>query len=272
MRNGRLAELREADAPPAIVAIYEEIKRATGIPQVNLIFRHLATVPGMLAWTWERLGPLYVSGQISDCAGQLTETLPSPKTSGILQELDADDRTGVSEVLRFYNHANRHNLVALTTLANLNTNPAPATKFTASDQPATLDQPQVPRFDVPNLPKLDELPVERRKLVVELASHHGASEMGAVPSMYLHMAVWPAAIALTHRRVVGLANSGSLARDAANVINSADELAGDLTVRLAAADDLPETPEQIAALERIAAFVKNTIPEMVVVGHTLAAD
>ncbi|MGI9408555.1 MAG: hypothetical protein ACR2OV_00675, partial [Hyphomicrobiaceae bacterium] len=53
-----LAELREADAPAAIVAIYEDIKRATGIPQVNLIFRHLATVPGMLAWTWDLLGPL----------------------------------------------------------------------------------------------------------------------------------------------------------------------------------------------------------------------
>ena len=77
---------------------------------------------------------------------------------------------------------------------------------------------------------------------------------------------------MAHRRVVRLADGGSLARDAARVIDAADKLAGELTARLAAVDRLPDTPEQVAALERTAIFVKNTIPEMVVVGHTLASE
>ena len=53
------AEIRETDASPHVAALYADIKAATGTPQVNLIFRHLATFPGVLDWAWAVLGPAY---------------------------------------------------------------------------------------------------------------------------------------------------------------------------------------------------------------------
>ena len=267
-----LPELREGEAPPAIAAIYEDIKRATGIPQVNLIFRHLATVPGMLARTWDILGPLYLSGRISDCAESLSQALPPPKAAGILAELDAADSDRVAEVLRFYNHANRHNLIALSALVRLGAEQHQRTdQSRTSIKPTVSTGPSGSHFDVPRLPKLAELPDEPRRLVSELASRHGASEIGAVPSMYLHLAIWPQAISLAHDRIIGLMKTGSLASDTASVIDSANSLAADIAVQLAPGVRPPDTEAQAAALTRVAVFVENTIPEMVVVGHTLAA-
>jgi hypothetical protein len=47
-----LPEIREEDAPAGIRRIFTDIKRASGTPLVNLIFRHLATIPGGLEWVW----------------------------------------------------------------------------------------------------------------------------------------------------------------------------------------------------------------------------
>lgn len=43
-----LAEIREGDADAATAAIYHDIRQSSVLPQVNLIYRHLATVPGAL--------------------------------------------------------------------------------------------------------------------------------------------------------------------------------------------------------------------------------
>ena len=63
-----LAELAEADAPPEIASIYAEMRHTTGAPMVALIWRHLATMPGVLAEVWRGLGPLYRSGRLQDAA------------------------------------------------------------------------------------------------------------------------------------------------------------------------------------------------------------
>ncbi|SIO40405.1 hypothetical protein SAMN05443247_04908 [Bradyrhizobium erythrophlei] len=43
-----LPEIRQEDASAAVARIYSDIKRASGTPLVNLIYRHLATIPGGL--------------------------------------------------------------------------------------------------------------------------------------------------------------------------------------------------------------------------------
>ena len=47
-----LPEMREEDATTTIGRIYADIKRASGTSLVNLIYRHLATIPGGLEWVW----------------------------------------------------------------------------------------------------------------------------------------------------------------------------------------------------------------------------
>ena len=46
-----------------------------GVEVVNLIWRHLATIPGALPWAWGMLRPVYVDGTIATEAVALHEDL-----------------------------------------------------------------------------------------------------------------------------------------------------------------------------------------------------
>ena len=54
----------EADATCEIAAIYGDIRETLGVPVVNLIWRHLATMPDALPWTWSVVRPIYASGAV----------------------------------------------------------------------------------------------------------------------------------------------------------------------------------------------------------------
>jgi hypothetical protein len=54
MSGTGLVEIREAEAPPAIAAIYAGLNEGIGIGQVNLIWRHAAALPGVLDWLGRR--------------------------------------------------------------------------------------------------------------------------------------------------------------------------------------------------------------------------
>ncbi|MEO1711338.1 MAG: hypothetical protein AAFR70_13830, partial [Pseudomonadota bacterium] len=54
-----LPEVREADADAETREIYAEIRAASRLGQVNLIWRHLAIDIAVLRWVWGVLGPEY---------------------------------------------------------------------------------------------------------------------------------------------------------------------------------------------------------------------
>ncbi|MDB5374679.1 MAG: hypothetical protein JWP04_3321, partial [Belnapia sp.] len=60
-----LAEVREAAAPPEIAAIYAALRAASGVPLVNLIYRHLATMEGVLPWVWAAIRPPLEDGSLA---------------------------------------------------------------------------------------------------------------------------------------------------------------------------------------------------------------
>ncbi len=66
-----LPEVAERDAPPKIAAIYDEMRRFTRLPLVNLIYRHLATIPGALPWAWGLLRPAFADGSLEAAAGRV---------------------------------------------------------------------------------------------------------------------------------------------------------------------------------------------------------
>ena len=47
--------IREADATGDIAVLYDDIRATLGVPVVNLIWRHLAVLPGGLSWAWATL-------------------------------------------------------------------------------------------------------------------------------------------------------------------------------------------------------------------------
>ena len=64
----RLAELPESGASGATLHIYGELKRLSAVPMVALIYRHLATIPGALAWSWALLEPVMRAGLVQQQA------------------------------------------------------------------------------------------------------------------------------------------------------------------------------------------------------------
>jgi len=63
-----LPELSERDARGEKAGIYAEMKELGAVPMVALIFRHLATLPGGLEWTWAAIGPAWRSGRLQEAA------------------------------------------------------------------------------------------------------------------------------------------------------------------------------------------------------------
>ncbi len=54
-----VAAIVETDAGGQTATIFADIRETLGVEVVNLIWRHLATMPGVLEWDWGELKPLY---------------------------------------------------------------------------------------------------------------------------------------------------------------------------------------------------------------------
>ncbi|MGB1006333.1 MAG: hypothetical protein ACPGVX_04115, partial [Thalassobaculaceae bacterium] len=59
-----IAAIPEAEATGDTAALFADIRATLGLPVVNLVWRHLATIPGGLPWTWDQVKPFYVSGAV----------------------------------------------------------------------------------------------------------------------------------------------------------------------------------------------------------------
>ncbi|MGI9422857.1 MAG: hypothetical protein ACR2PA_06665 [Hyphomicrobiaceae bacterium] len=260
-------EIREADAPPDIAALYTDIKAATGIPQVNLIFRHLATCPGVLEWTWGVLGAAYRSGQVTRLVPRLTTGLSIRSNVAIGAGLSPKEAVVLADVLRFYNHGNAHNLVALTALARF----GQSSQAERNLEHGQEQEDRIVRFPpIPPLPRRDALDAATLAQVDDLAGRQGGARLGVTPSMYLHLARWPSAMQATHRYVSSMIDSGELDRLADQVIQTAETLSGELGKTLTPTIARPPANVLDPALVTVARFVRHTIPEMVVIGHALA--
>ena len=66
MADNLFQEVREPDAPPEVARIYQEIREATGLPFVNLAWRHMAAFPGVLPWVWGIVGGKDLSADHSE--------------------------------------------------------------------------------------------------------------------------------------------------------------------------------------------------------------
>lgn len=264
-----LAEIREGEAPPEIAAIYAALRAASGVPLVNLIWRHLATMPGALPWAWDATRAALESGAVAAARGRLAARVPLP--AGLLPVdeaawraagLDPAARAAVLAVVETYNRGNLTNLVLLTALRRaLEGAPAVAAPLPA----AAVAEPPLP--EVPPLPVLAALPEATRAQVRDLAARHaGAAAGGVVPSLYLHLAHWPALLAALPAWI-GPVLAGLDAARAATVAVAEEEAAA-LRPLLAIGAGVPGGHRD-AVLAALTRFTTAVIPEMVPVGLAL---
>ena len=67
----RFGQVSEAEAQGRVREIYDDFRSCLGAPMVDLIYRHMATVPGCLEWAWATLRPMFASDAIPSAARSL---------------------------------------------------------------------------------------------------------------------------------------------------------------------------------------------------------
>jgi hypothetical protein len=175
-----IPEIRENEAPQEIALLYEDMRRCMRLPVVNLVYRHMATMPGALHWVWGAVRPALLSGEVDDALDllkrKLSLTKSAPLNPELLAEFNSADWLAIRRVLDAYNRGNGLNLIVLTTvrLALRRAEPVgPRAVF--SREPATDAV-----LPLPPLLKIGDLDAETASVVRDIALLHGGGP-GVVP-------------------------------------------------------------------------------------------
>ena len=122
MMSDPVPAITEAAASGEIAEVFADIRGVLGVAVVNLIWRHLATIPRALPWAWGTLRPLYVDGTFTAEAAALHGDLDLPWLPPFPPEILAagglldPDISAIRNVLAAYDRTNAMALIALSTL------------------------------------------------------------------------------------------------------------------------------------------------------------
>ena len=270
MTKSYLAEITTEAATGETARIYEEIRTHTGGPLVALIYRHLASMPGALEAVWRSAAPLLATGELQARAAEIAANawagkVPSPSAG--VRDMRAASLAHARDVVDAYNRSNPVNYMIVCVIRAAASRPqAPGARPAADTAQRAPWLPPSRIGSIASIPALDALSPRARAQVDTFAKsgHNGAPMLA--PTLYRHIAHWPALLSMTVREVAPRLERKEFASaiDAfqAAISAAAAHLARDHAV---AADPILETPRMTAVFERFS----QVIPEMVVVGHFL---
>jgi hypothetical protein len=193
MSAGRLAELPEAAATGSVAELYEDIRAVLGLPMVNLVYRHLATKPGLLEQCWAGLRPNLASRAAAAAADELVvlASLPGvpvlPGESLAVAGLAGERACLARATLAAYRRANSLNVLGMFALLDGCSGSPGATGEAVSPPPAGI------------LPMalLEDIAPPVAALLDQISLHTiGAEEPRLVPSLLRHFAGEPCMLAL----------------------------------------------------------------------------
>lgn len=186
-----ISEVHPADATPEIAAIYADISAVSGVPMVNLIWRHFASLPGVLPWAWAAVRPVVGSVEMAAARARLETAVERPalmpRTSAQWRQVGVADTelADFHAMMAAYVRGNVTNIIGLTALRLRLDRPA--------EPPARLSPaqtlPELP--SLPPLPRIETLPANLAATVRALAGSHDGTRDGTIPSLYLALAPWP---------------------------------------------------------------------------------
>lgn len=206
MAEAALSELKEADAYGPIADIYSEIRTSLRVPMVNLIFRHMATIPGCLEWVWVNLRPLYISGLVIDMGQRLTTEQHVPALSietADLQTLGLDPQAlhSIIQTCDSYAQANPANLLGLKVLSLILHDTAQGGDHRHHAPGLQKQAPAKPAIALPPMGDLKTLPPDILMLLQDLARQVHGEDGPVIPSFYRHFTAWPAFLHLLYARL-----------------------------------------------------------------------
>lgn len=255
-----LAEIPEAAATGAVAALYDRLRAAQGMPLINLIWRHMATLPGVLDWAVAAVEPVLRSAALAEARARVGAA--AVREFGALAPIGPAPE-GVAAVLEAYDRGNGGNLILLTALRGVIAEGAAASPVVL---PAGAVAPIGP---LPPIARLEALPAETAALVRRLAARHGLAG-GIIPSLYLHLVPWPGLLAALEPALAPAFASGAVVRARDAAVAQAVREAAALRPALAPPGEFPAEHRQ-AVLAVLAQFTTEVIPAMVPVGAAIKA-
>ena len=276
MNADPIPAVREDQATGVVADTFADLRQTLGIPFVNLIWRHLATVPNGLTTVWRLVRPIYAAPDFAQRTAALRDavawpddlTLPSFvwESAG----LGAADRAEIAALIADYNTGNSANLLPMLAadafLRGETGSPVPPEEARPAQPTAASARRSRP------LPALSALAPPQLALVMALDAFGRSQASDGVASLYRHLAHWPAFLALAYARLAPLHGDGRLRRE-----QEALGLRGREIVRTSLIGRLDTRAVSFAEGERafvtaaLHEFTRLMIPRMVVIGSALKA-
>lgn len=258
-----VAAVIEPDAQGETAAIFADIRATLGVSVVNLIWRHLATMPGALQWVWAALKPLYL-GPALTAANEVRRGIAMPTVTPFSDDtlaaagLDRDARATIGNVLDSYHHTNALALVVFSAFLSSVEGRQNASPRSAVVSDAAI-APSPPPLALPRLTPISEMAPPIARLIDELNSFGEDSDHALVASMYRHLSHWPAYLALTRTLLAPLHHNGDLLRLVANTRQLGEDCGKRLSPLLGAPPPDLIANQAVAAVRR---FVTHPISRM----------
>lgn len=261
------------DASGVTLEIYQSIEASLGVRLVNLVYRHLATVPGALEWAWAVVGEGFEDQTYRQRAAVLLElggaVSGAAELTGALKlndyGLTDGDANAAIATLDAYNRANPMNALSLRVIA---------LALSAGWQPPArrkIVSTSTPLIELLPMGSLDELGRESTRLLAELAYFTTGKKSDLVPSLFRHFTAWPSLLAALRDWLKPLHDQGVVEDLSNRISEEADVIAAEIFEDLAAADSLLSAPKddvRAALLNTIAQFLP-AICRMIVIGGLL---
>jgi len=275
--------LPEASACGQMAVLFADIKKTLNVPFVNLVWRHLATIPEALPSVWTLVKPLYSSQSFNTAADGLCrlealQTLIRPVPEYVFQTcaLSASDLREVREMLSNYNHANARALLALSMAGQVLTTYIQTTAVRDADHDISTinteyikqeksSSSEAERVTTRRLPDLNELSAPIRLMIDALNGFGFTGQTQIVASLYRHLAYWPAFLAIAWSTLKPLDRDGTLTQEASDTRQKARQWASANLSQLPSACALSAVDAQ-RALNGIEDFTNHAICRMVVMG------
>lgn len=268
--------VREDEADGEIASLFADIRTHLGTSSVNLVWRHLATLPGALPWCWGAIVPLYRCGALASQARDFRSSLQGPVLPELPLEvrevfhLDAEDIDRIRATLRGYYASCTMNILSLNALRLFMNGSARATRAaTGSPDPAGCPVEPTPIEAMARFPN----PADVAPHVVDLAWRLNAlGERGdgtILASLYRYLANWPSFLGVSWTLLVPLATDGQLETAISQCLAQADSRSGQLVDRLAAPVLEPDEPTRNAIRIAMDDFGRNAIAKVIPITRAL---
>lgn len=258
MTDERLAELAEEAATGRLAELYADIRAVLGLPMVNLVYRHLATKPGLLEESWAALRPNLASRDAAAAAGELVAVAVAagvaavPRASLAAAGLTTGDASLARATLAAYRRANSRNLLGMCLLLD----------GCVGSRERDQEESVPPATPILPLASLETLTPAVAALLDELSLYAvGGTEPRIVPTLLRHFAGNGCLLALVWTALRPAA--AAPARSGAAIVTLARELASALPYPVAALGD--------AEARAVAARFADAMARMLLLGQMLSA-